>query len=341
MFTLRNYQRQSVESVYDHIRTRNDNPVVVIPTGGGKTPCLATICKDAVGQWKGRVLVLAHVKELLEQTAEKLTAVCPELNFGIYSAGLKRKDTDDPVIIAGIQSVYQKACDLGAFDLILIDECHLIPPDGEGRYRQFLSDAKVVNPNVRIIGFTATPFRMKSGILCQPDHFLNHMCYEVGVRELIRDGFLSPLITKPGQTTVDTSSLPVRGGEFVTGEAERLMDNENLVQAACQEIVTKTADRKSTLIFTAGIQHGQHVVQTLQNLGVECGFVSGETPSSERNQFLTRFKSGDLKYLANVNVLTTGFDAPNIDCVVLLRPTLSSGLYYQMVGRGFRLTLPP
>src|SRR5262245_26711150 len=125
MLTPRPYQEEAKEAVYTHMRTRDDNPCVVIPTAGGKTPIMASICKDAVQQWNGRVLILAHVKELLEQVADKLTKVCPEVSFGIYSAGLKRRDTEHAVIVAGIQSVYHRACELGAFDLIIIDEAHL------------------------------------------------------------------------------------------------------------------------------------------------------------------------------------------------------------------------
>ncbi len=113
---------------------------------------------DAVTKWNGRVLVLAHVKELLEQNAEKIRQLCPDLSVGVYSAGLKSRDTDQSVIVAGIQSVYRRACELDRFDLIIVDECHLLPPDGEGRYQQFLADTKKVNPNVRLIGLTATPY---------------------------------------------------------------------------------------------------------------------------------------------------------------------------------------
>ena len=120
---LRPYQQAAVDAVYNHLRDRDDNPCVVIPTAGGKTNCMATICRDAVLQWGGRVLILAHVKELLQQSADKLTAVCPEVDFGIYSAGLKRRDTNNAVIIAGIQSVYRRACELDAFDLVMVDEC--------------------------------------------------------------------------------------------------------------------------------------------------------------------------------------------------------------------------
>ena len=338
MITLRPYQEDVKAAVYGHLRTRDDNPCAVVPTAGGKTPIMASICKDAVGQWNGRVLVLAHVKELLEQTADKLRVVCPEVDFGIYSAGLKRRDTQHSVIVAGIQSVYKRACELDAFNLVMVDEAHPIPLEGDGMYRQFLADAKVINPELRIIGFTATPFRLKTGSICTPDGFLNHICYEVGVRELIRDGFLCPLISKAGKSKADTTGLHIRAGEFVADEVESLMDQESLVQSACIEIVEHTTSRNACLIFASGVKHGQHIVEILhREHGIECGFVCGETPTTERDATLGRFKAGQLKYLCNVNVLTTGFDAPHIDCVALVRPTMSPGLYYQMVGRGFRL----
>lgn len=316
---------------------RDDNPCVVIPTGGGKTHILAQVCKDAVTRWSGRVLVLAHVKELLEQAADKLGTICPEVRVGIHSAGLRQRATDEPVIVAGIQSVYQRACNLGAFDLIIIDEAHLIPPDGEGRYRSFLKDAHIVNPNVRVIGLTATPYRMKTGTICAPDNILNHVCYDVGVRELIVRGYLSPLMSKASKSKADTSSLHVRCGEYIASETEELMNQGDLVRAACDEIVEQTRDRSSCLIFASGVKHGEHIKRVLaDDYGMTAETVFGETPSKRRDDVLEDFCNGSLEYVINVNVLTTGFDAPNIDCVALVRPTLSPGLYYQMVGRGFR-----
>jgi DNA repair protein RadD len=185
---------------------------------------------------------------------------------GVYSAGIKRRDTEHAVIVAGIQSVYKRACELDAFDLVLVDECHLIPADGEGMYRQFLTDARIINPHVRVVGFTATPFRLDAGPICRAvtdglkpprgcaagndsrgnddqnkppsaDHFLNAVCYEVGVRQLIADGFLSRLISKAGLVKADTSQLHVRAGEFVASEVEQAMDDAQLVEAACAEIV--------------------------------------------------------------------------------------------------------
>ncbi|MCR4415116.1 MAG: DEAD/DEAH box helicase family protein, partial [Thermoguttaceae bacterium] len=289
MMQLRPYQRECVDAVYQHLRTRDDNPCAVVPTAGGKTPIIATICKDAVGQWNGRVLILAHVKELLEQTADKLRAVCPEVEFGIYSAGLKRRDTSHAVIVAGIQSVYRRACELDRFDLVLVDEAHLIPLEGEGMYRQFLADAKVINPDLRIVGFTATPFRLKTGPICTPEGFLNTICYEVSVRELIVGGYLCPLITKAGINKADFARLQVRGGEFVADEMESLMDDDRLVEAACGETVGYATDRRAVLIFASGVKHGQHIVRVLaERHGVECGFVTGETPTKERDATLSR-----------------------------------------------------
>ena len=335
---LRPYQQEAVDAVYRHLRQRDDNPVVVIPTAGGKTPVIATICKDAVARWDGRVLILAHVKELLEQAVDKLRRVCPEVGVGVYSAGLGRRDLGYSVTVAGIQSVYQRGEQLGAFDLVLIDEAHLIPPDGDGMYRQFLHTARVLNPQLRVIGLTATPFRMKSGPICTPEGPLHAVCFEVGVKELIRDGYLCPLRSKAGATKADTSNVHIRGGEFVADELEDAMDQDALVRAACAEIVQQTRDRHACLIFAAGIRHGEHIARVLKEEHDQiCGFVSGDTPGAERDKLLGDFRAGRLKYLANVNVLTTGFDAPNIDCVALLRPTMSPGLYYQMVGRGFRL----
>jgi DNA repair protein RadD len=179
---------------------------------------------------------------------------------------------------------------------------------------------------------------MKGGMICAPENVLNAICYEIGVRELIVQGYLCPLRSKAGSQHPDYDQLHVRGGEFVAGEVEQVMDTDQLVLSACREIVQYTADRRAVLIFAAGVQHGEHVVRVLRERHqLECGFICGETLPFERDETLRRFRSGTLKYLANVNVLTTGFDATHIDCVALLRPTNSPGLFYQMCGRGFRL----
>jgi DNA repair protein RadD len=335
---LRYYQQDAKEAFYDHLTKRDDNPCIVIPTAGGKTPVIASICADAVNLWQGRVLVLAHVKELLEQTADKLNKMCPEVRYGIYSAGLGRREKSAPVVIAGIQSVFRRAEEMGAFDLVLVDEAHMIPPDGDGMYRQFLAEAKTVNPEVRVGGLTATPYRLKTGPICTPDGILNHVCYEVGVRELMARGHISKVTSKDAKAKADLSKVDIRRGEFDIEQMESAFNQDDLVEAACREIIERAGQRKSILIFTSGICHGEHVTQVHRRLtGEEVNFLTGETDTLRRDEILNQFKEQAYRWLVNVNVLTTGFDAPAIDCVALLRSTLSPGLYYQMVGRGFRL----
>lgn len=689
MIVPRPYQSEAVEAVYEHLRTKDNNPCVVLPTGTGKSLVLAQIAKDSVEKWNGRVLILAHVKELLEQNADKIRKLCPELKIGIYSAGLRSRDTTEQVIVAGIQSVYNKACELDAFDLVIVDECfpagtlidtprgqipiedlyvgqpvrhalgvgnieaissrpafeimklelsngksiectpnhpfftesgwckasalavgtclfsredvarlregfsseylvrseretgqmpngngletqkilfprvpvngtpsaagkqgsgksvheleteskdsrenvpvlrqgisssllpsatdvgigmefatvlfnillqesresnvsagscgknvrnaesnrsptidsrrewedvefstgtagadserrngipnlnnsatascgsiallqtgcgnsispsgnttgwrepfckentqnrqtdsgmaggirvvgithiklksprtvynlqvaghpsfyadgvlvhncHLIAPEGDGMYRTFLADMKVINPHVRVIGLTATPFRLKGGLICKPENILNEICYEAGLKEMIQQGYLSPLISRAGRAEANLANLHIRGGEFISDEIAAAMDNDALVTSACREIVELTRDRKSVLIFTASVDHCKHVAEKIQAFsGKECAIVTGETSTPERAEIIARFKGEfipadlfgtpkpPLKFLANVNVLTCGFDAPNTDCVVMLRPTNSPGLLIQCAGRGTRLS---
>ena len=252
----------------------------------------------------------------------------------MYSAALGQRDLDQPVTIASIQSIYKRAAELGRIDVCIVDEAHLIPEDDDGMYRRFLADAKLVNPKLRVFGLTATPYRLKSGMICSPEGVLNEICYEARIPELIRDGYLCPLRSKAGRQKVDTSKVSIRGGEFVPGELEDLVNQDATVNLAVDEIIAETQDRNSVLIFCAGVKHMEHVAAVFRSHGIEVGTVTGETSLFERDLTVERFKAGAIKYLLNVNVLTTGFNAKRVDCVVMLRPTMSPGLYYQMVGRG-------
>lgn len=350
MYTLRPYQSDAVDSVYRHLREKDTNPCVVIPTAGGKSLCIAQVAKDAVTKWNGRVMILAHVKELVEQNAGKLKSICPELPVGVYSAGLDSRDTQQPVVVAGIQSVYNKIEAFKPFDLVMIDEVHMVPPDGEGRYRTFLEAAKRVNPRVRLIGWTATPYRTQGGLICKPENLLNEVCYEIGVKELINRGYISNITARAGKVKADTEGLHIRAGEFVAEDVEKLMGEDRLVTSACQEIVELTKDRRACLIFCTSIAHCKKVAAQIAKFsGEECAVVTGDTPDLEREETIRRLRGETvnadlfaekppLKYCCNVSVLTTGTDIPRLDTIALLRPTNSPGLLVQMVGRGFRLS---
>ena len=350
MYTLRPYQSDAVEAVYQHLREKDTNPCVVIPTAGGKSLCIAQVAKDAVTKWNGRVMILAHVKELVEQNAGKLKSICPDLPVGVYSAGLDSRDTQQPVVVAGIQSVYNKIEAFKPFDLVMIDEVHMVPPDGEGRYRTFLEAAKRVNPRVRLVGWTATPYRTQGGLICKPENLLNEVCYEIGVKELINRGYISNITARAGKVKADTEGLHIRAGEFVAEDVEKLMGEDRLVTSASNEIVELTKDRKACLIFCTSIAHCKKVAAQIAKFsGEECAIVTGDTPDLEREETIRRLRGETvkadlfadkppLKYCCNVSVLTTGTDIPRLDTIALLRPTNSPGLLVQMVGRGFRLS---
>lgn len=332
---LRYYQQDAVNAVYEYLSNHSaGNPCIVIPTGGGKTPVIATLIKDVCGKWGGRVCVLAHRKELLEQTWDKIKRIAPELDVGIYSASLKERKTQNAVILGQIQSVAKRAFEFDRFDLVIVDEAHLIPPKGEGLYRRFLQDCYTANPQLRIVGLTATPYRMASGMICDEQNILTDICYEVGVLELIQQAYLCRLVSKR-PAKLDTSELHIRNGEFVQSEAEELM--MQIVNSTVHDLVKRTEDRHSVIVFCQGVKHAELVAEQLRQHDDRTEMVTGETISTLRNAYLEQFKQQKLKYLVNVDVLTTGFDATNIDCVALLRPTLSPGLYYQMVGRGLRI----
>lgn len=340
---LRYYQREAVDATYQFLRdTQDENPLIVLPTGAGKTPVIAQICKDAIG-WGRRVLITSHRAELLEQN-KKHALFHGELEgkVGLYSAGLRSRDTEHPILVAGVQSVWRRMDELGAFDVILVDEAHLVSEREESMYQRMLQFAKQVNPKVRIIGLTATPYRTGTGHLCGDDRTFQHVAYEESVRVLIEKGYLCHLRSKAGISTahIETDSLHVRRGDYIESEMAEVAMQHGMVNRAVTDIIEKTKDRKKVLVFVVNIEHGQEVTSAfgrrLKGSGVCASEVYGD--SIDRVEVIQRFKDDPSnKFLVNCNLLTIGFDYPAIDGVVLLRPTISPGLYYQMVGRGLRL----
>ena len=341
MAELRWYQRAAIDTLYQSLAEHDDNPCAVLPTGAGKSVVMAALIHEALTHWPGtRIAVLAHVKELVAQNADKLARYWPDMpmgTMGVYSAGLQQRDTESAVIFASIQSVHKRAMELGRFDLILVDEAHRIPLSGDGMYRGFLEDARRANPHVRVIGLTATPYRLGPGMVVGPDFILNRICFEVGVRDLIEQSYLCPLISKGGQSRPDLSGVHVRGGEYVATEMEAAVDQDNLVQAAVIEMVDLCQDRRAWIVFCASVDHAEHVSRALADRGIRAPVISERTPAVERDQLIAAYQRREIRALCNVNVLSEGFDAQHIDAVIMLRPTKSPGLYYQQVGRGLRL----
>lgn len=338
-YILRDYQRASIDAIYSHFEKHNDNPLVVIPTGGGKAPVLCTFIREAIEAWPDtRILQLVHVKELVKQNHETMLEVMPHVNASVCSASLKQRDIDGQVIFASIQSIYKKGFDLGKIDLVIVDESHLIPHKSEGMYRRLLADLILANPYMKVIGFTATPFRESSGRLDEGEgRIFGRVAYEVGLAELINREFLSPLIHKGMHTKIDVSGVKTRSGEFVRSELSAATDKEAITESAVDEIIEYGANRKSWLAFGVSVDHAEHIRDAIRRRGYTAEMVSGKTPDAERDDIIERFRAGKIRCLTNCDVLTTGFNVPQVDLLAVIRPTKSAGLWVQICGRGTRL----
>jgi len=337
----RPYQSEALEALDEHIMHKPDNPCVVIPTGGGKSILMAW----AIQKWKReyppfRCCVLAHRKELVKQNSEEMHGLWPAGDIGVYSAGLGKRDMDHSVMFASIDSVYNKAGHFPPFDVLIIDEAHRIPARGEGKYRLFIKQCKVSAPHLRVIGFTATPFRMGCGPICHKDHILNKVCYEANVGDLIAQGFLCRLRSKVGEVQPDLDKVRRNNnGDYITASLAEACESGDIVaraiHSAMKHIVAER--RKSVVFFCVDVEHCKQVSAELRKYGVEAPYVTAKTSHFERDRIAKGFIEGRYKAICNVNVYTEGFNAKRVDCIVLLRPTLSAGMFVQMVGRGLRL----
>ncbi len=337
-FSPRWYQKDALCAIFEYL-TGDDagNPLVCLPTGSGKSLLQAMIVDEMASRKpSARILFLTHQQELIRQNFNELIAnMGAMIDAGIYSAGLDARDTDNKIIFAGIQSVYKKAEDLGKFNLIVVDEAHLIPKKGEGMYLTFLKNQATFT---KIIGLTATPYRLDSGLLTEgPGNIFDEIIYDVSVKRLIDEGFLCRLIGKNGIVRPDVSGVHRRGKEFIENELAAVCDDSVLIRDAVAEMLTLTGNRNHVIIFCVGIQHAEHVRDEIERQGQECFCIHSKMPDDEKEKIIKGFKSKKIKYVTNVDMLTTGFNARHIDCIVMMRPTLSAGLYYQMAGRGLRI----
>lgn len=337
MLTPRPYQRASVDAIYDYFARASGNPLIVMPTGSGKSLVQALFQHEVLQKWPGqRILLLSHVKELLEQNAEKIRTLWPEAPLGIYSAGLRQRVHHMPMTVASIQSIHKRAALVGHIDLVIVDECHLIPADSQTMYRRFLSDLTAINPALKVIGMSATPYRLDSGYLHEGDDAIfTDIAFDLPITELIRDGYLCPLVTKAGVRKIDLEGVRTRGGEFVPADIEIAVHKDGVLEAAIDEIIAYGRERRSWLVFCNSVENAAEVADLFSQRGHPMAPLSGKTPRDERDRLIRQFRAGEI-HLSNVNVLTTGFDAPGLDLIAMLRPTKSTSLFVQMLGRGMR-----
>lgn len=340
MIEHRSYQAEAVRSIYEYFGRATGNPVLALPTGTGKSVVIAMFLESVYRQWPHqKVLILTHVKELIKQNYTKLKEVWEMAPAGIYSAGLKQRDLRSPIVFAGIASIRKRWAEFGRVDIVIIDEAHLLSPKDGTMYQNFLAGLRTINPLLKVMGFTATPYRLQHGHIADGTLF-DEVCFDitniVAFNRLIAEGFLAPLIPKNTKLQLDTSGVRTQMGEFNLNDLQVAVDKNEVTYAALREALEQAHDRQHWLIFSSGISHGEHIVNILESFGEKAAMVHSRMSGEERDKNIIAFQKGELRMLVNNNILTTGFDSPWVDCIVCLRPTASSVLWVQMLGRGTR-----
>lgn len=359
MLNDRYYQTDAVEAIWNYFREGGTgNPVVAMPTGIGKSVVIARFLQSVYAAYPNqRVLMLVDSKELIQQNYEKLLMAWPFAPAGVYSAGLKRKDLGKPITFAGIQSVWKLAAMFGHIDLIIIDEVHMVPPKDMGMYRTFIFALLAINPNLKLIGLTATKYRMGQGQIIDPIEdrqgniippLFTDICYDcTGVEDFnrfIAEGYLMPLRAKSIQPLLEADGIHMRGGEFIESELQDFVDAHDELTWQClkeSRDVAEAEGRRNWLVFTTGNRHADVVGDMLDQLGVSNGVV--HTNRGGRDENILASKRGTITALVNNNVLTKGHDNPLIDMIVVLRQIGSVVNWVQILGRGTRplwATLP-
>jgi DNA repair protein RadD len=339
--TPRWYQRKAVDETWAWFAAGNEgNPCIEISTGGGKSLVIAMFCKEALQNWPGtRVLILSHVKELIQQDSDALRKIWPNAPMGIYSAGLKKRELGEPITFGSVQSLRNKALALGFQDIVFVDEAHLISHKDEGAYRALIAELKTINPNLRVIGLTATPYRMGHGMITDEPAIFSTIIKPVTIQQLLEEGYIAPLRSKHTVSRLSVEGVKVSGGDYVAKDLQRAVDTEQQNRDVAEEIVARgrAENRRHWIAFCTGVEHAEHLAEAIRAHGITCEALHSKVSDGERDRIIREFKSGKIQCITNPSMLTTGFDFPDIDLVALVRPTLSVVLYLQIVGRGMRV----
>jgi DNA repair protein RadD len=347
MKTPRPDQERAIQAAFDFYatgQTKDRDPLIGMPTGYGKSLVIAEICKRAFHYWPNtRALVATHVKELIEQNRNTLLAQWPTAPLGICSAGLGQRETFAPLIIGGIKSLWNSRETIGSRHFMVVDEAHLVSPDAETQYRKFISYMRSLNPYFTVIGLTATLYRTGSGPLSEAEGgIFTEVIFDCTslheFNRILDEGWLCRLVPKRPQAALSAEGVGWAGDDFNQSQAQEAVDKPDLTLQCCRETIAQKAieKRRSCLIFAQGVTHAEHIAECLQALGHYAATVHDKTSKEDRESNITSFKNGTLPYLINNNVLTTGFDFPDLDMISVMRLIGSPGLWVQILGRGTR-----
>lgn len=346
MIELRPYQKPIADKVFNYMsKHKGKHPLVALPTGSGKTFVIADIVEKVLTKWpEVKILVLSHVKEILEQNYNSISQYIKERGhnidkIGINSSGLGKREVK-PITIAGIQSIYKNII-FHDYKFIIVDECHTIPLNENGMYRSFF---QMLN-NPRYLGLTATPFRLGGGYIFGEDEnkLFDDLIVDLTTGEnfvkLIDDGYLSTLKAYGTETKMDPTNARTSAGDFNLSDLSIFFDRKQITENIVKSTIefAKKIESKKWLIFAIDIQHAEHIAEILLQNNISANVVHSKMEMN-RDEIIKDFRNGKYKAIVNVNVLTTGFDVPDIDLIVLARPTKSPVLHVQTLGRGMRIS---
>ena len=344
---LRPYQREAVDAIMSWVRTSTEPCLIEAATGAGKSLLVADIARQVHEASGKRVLCLAPSAELVVQNREKYIATGnPASIFSASAGGISLRH---PVVFGSPLTVKNKINRFGSdFAIIIVDEAHGMTPT----VRTIIDRIREKNPNLRIVGMTATPYRLGDGYIYKigpddkpvpdfsaKDPYFTKLVYQIGARMLIEQGYLTPpVMGRLGAGGYETRHMALNSrGQFDKDDIDQAFHGHGRkTSSIIADVVAQARGRSGVMIFAATIQHAQECMASLPP--ALSAIVTGTTPAEERRRILERFKAQELKYLVNVSVLTTGFDAPHVDLIALLRATESVGLLQQIIGRGLRIS---
>ena len=332
MYTPYWYQQDSIDAALSAFENGFRHILIVAPTGSGKSVIAACFCQQLIAQWDVKILLISSFTEILKQDHAALRKQMPHQNIGLYSAKCGSK-TIDKITVAGIQSVYRKPQLFADFDLIIVDEAHLISFDQNTIYRKFL-DA-LDKPT---LGLTATPFRMMGGYLHQgPNAYFQHVAYEITIPVLQKEGKLCEVVNQGSKVVLDASKIKVSGGDYVRRELSREFDRD----AVTEEIVgdlTQHRDLFDTWLgFAIDIQHAKNLTQGLQSKNISAEALHSGLAERVQRALIQAYREGEFQALVSVDMVAIGFDVPRINLLFLARHTKSVSRHIQMIGRGMRV----
>ncbi len=330
------YQKEADDALMASVEDKACHPIVVAPTGSGKSFMICNFIDSYLTKNpEAKILVLSHIKEILEQDFDALEEFFYGIEIGLYSVGLDSREVKK-ITVAGIQSVWRKPKLFKNVSIVIIDECHLVTIDENGMYRKFLSKL-----NAQYIGFTATHFRLGHGYIHKGEGALfNHIAYDMSKPEifnrLVEEGYLAKLITKATIMKMDTTGIQTRAKDFAIDQLSHRFDRLAVTDIAVDEVIEFGFNYKKWLIFAIDIDHAEHITKALCERGINAAVVHSKMGDNNRDAVVEGFRRGDYRAVVNVDILTMGLDIPDIDLIVLLRPTQSPVFHVQSTGRGLR-----